>query len=170
MTESEYIDMIRLKTSVLLGCACKVGAIIGGAGKDAADALYNYSCDLGLAFQLQDDWLDVYGDERTFGKEIGGDIANNKKTFMLINAINDATGDDATELKRWIADCNPSHRADKVEAVRNIYTRLGIDKKAERAIERYTSQSLKWLDTVEISDQAKTAFTNFATMLLRRKK
>ena len=170
VTESEYIDMIRLKTSVLLGCACKVGAIIGGAGKDAADALYNYSCDLGLAFQLQDDWLDVYGDERTFGKEIGGDIANNKKTFMLINAINDATGDDATELKRWIADCDPSHRADKVEAVRNIYTRLGIDKKAERAIERYTSQTLKWLDTVEISDQAKTAFTNFATMLLRRKK
>lgn len=170
VAESEYIHMIRLKTSVLIGCACKIGAIIGGADNDAADALYNYGCDLGLAFQLQDDWLDVYGDERTFGKEIGGDIANNKKTFMLINALGEASGDIATTLKTWLADNNPAHRADKIAAVRDIYTRLGIDRKAEKAIEQYTIQSLKWLEAVKMNEQAQTAFADFATMLLRRKK
>ncbi len=170
VSEAEYIDMIRLKTSVLLGCACKVGAVIGGASETDCDALYHYGCDLGLAFQLQDDWLDVYGDPETFGKEIGGDIANNKKTYMLINAMADATGSDAEELNRWLADCNPAHRNEKIAAVRNIYNRLGISQKTEKAIARYTWQSLEWLDTVSMPEDAVAAFRNFATMLLSRKK
>lgn len=170
VTEREYIDMIRLKTSVLLGCACKVGAIIGGADDAAADALYNYGCDLGLAFQLQDDWLDVYGDPATFGKEIGGDIANNKKTYMLINALADATGDDATELRHWLNDNDPAHRADKVAAVRSIYDRLGIAAKAEKEIARYTWQSLEWLEKVPMDDEARQAFRDLATMLVGRRK
>lgn len=170
VSEDEYIGMIRLKTSVLLGCACKVGALIGGADMPAADALYNYGCDLGLAFQLQDDWLDVYGDPETFGKEIGGDIANNKKTYMLINAIASASGDDAKELDRWLADNEPSHRAGKIAGVRGVYDRLGISEKAEKAIARYTWQSLEWLDSVKMDEDAVVAFRDFATMLLSRKK
>lgn len=170
VTEREYLDMIRLKTSVLLGCACKVGAIIGGADDASADTLYNYGCDLGLAFQLQDDWLDVYGDPATFGKEIGGDIANNKKTYMLINALADATGDDAAELRHWLGDNDPAHRADKVAAVRGIYDRLGIAAKAEKAIAQYTRQSLEWLEKVPMGDEALQAFRNLATMLVGRKK
>lgn len=170
VTEREYIDMIRLKTSVLLGCACKIGAIIGGADEKSADALYRFGCDLGLAFQLQDDLLDVYGDPATFGKELGGDIANNKKTYMLINAMTEATGNDAIELKRWLADNEPAHRADKITAVRNIYDRLGIAQKAEKAIAQYTWQSLEWLEKVLMNDDARRAFRNLATMLVGRKK
>lgn len=170
VTECEYIDMIRLKTSVLLGCACKIGAIIGGADEKAADALYRYGCDLGLAFQLQDDLLDVYGDPATFGKELGGDIANNKKTYMLINAMTEATGNDAIELKHWLADNEPAHRADKITAVRNIYDRLGIAQKAGKAIAQYTWQSLEWLENVPMDDDARRAFRNLATMLVGRKK
>lgn len=170
VAEAEYIDMIRLKTSVLLGCACKVGAIIGGADDAAADTIYKYGCDLGLAFQLQDDLLDVYGDPETFGKEIGGDIANNKKTYMLINAINSAAGEDARELEKWLADTNPEHRGEKIAAVRGIYDRLGIARKAEEAIARYTWQSLEWLDAAKLDEDACVAFRNFATMLLSRKK
>ncbi len=170
VTEEEYIEMIRLKTSVLLGCACKIGAIVGGADEAAADTLYKYGCDLGLAFQLQDDWLDVYGDPKTFGKEIGGDIANNKKTYMLINAMAAAKGSDAEELGRWLADNDPAHRAEKIAAVRGIYDKLGIAQQAEKAIARYTWQSLEWLDTVKMDEEARVAFRNFSTMLLSRKK
>ena len=97
--EEEYLEMIRLKTSVLLGCACKLGAIIAGASEENADAIYNMGQYLGLAFQLQDDVLDVWGDEATFGKAVGGDIMNNKKTILLINAIlraQELDDDDAT--------------------------------------------------------------------------
>ena len=102
VTIEEYIDMIRLKTSVLIGCACKMGALIAGASEANAQALYETGLYLGLAFQLQDDVLDVWGDEATFGKAIGGDIMNNKKTFLLIGAMQKAQGDDANELRRWI--------------------------------------------------------------------
>ena len=125
VTVEEYIAMIRLKTSVLLGCACKMGALIGGADEATAQRFYEIGENLGLAFQLQDDMLDVWGDEATFGKAIGGDIMNNKKTFLLINACQRATDDNRIELALWLNTENAS-RAVKVPAVTAIYERLGF--------------------------------------------
>ena len=102
VTEDEYIEMIRLKTSVLLACALKIGAILAGASEEDADNLYRFGEKIGLAFQLQDDYLDVYGDEKVFGKAIGGDITSNKKTYMLINAFLRADASQRQELERWM--------------------------------------------------------------------
>ena len=110
VTEDEYIEMIRLKTSVLLACACKVGAIMAGASADDTDNLYKFGEKLGLAFQLQDDLLDVYGDPAVFGKNIGGDITSNKKTYMLINAFNRATPAQREELTKWVSASCASRR------------------------------------------------------------
>ncbi|MDD6777766.1 MAG: polyprenyl synthetase family protein [Bacteroidales bacterium] len=167
VTEEEYIAMIRLKTSVLLGCACKMGAIMADADAKDADRIYQYGVDLGVAFQLQDDWLDVYGDPATFGKEIGGDIMNNKKTFMLINAMNRATGADREELTHWLAAENPA-REEKVAAVTAIYTRLGISELATEAMNRYNDRALQVLDSINISEEARQQFRDFANMLMHR--
>ena len=102
VTENEYIEMIRLKTSVLLACALKTGALLADAPEEDADRLYRVGEQVGLAFQLQDDLLDVYGDPKVFGKAIGGDITSNKKTYMLINAVNRANAEQRSELTKWI--------------------------------------------------------------------
>lgn len=167
VTIDEYMEMIRLKTSVLLGCACKMGALVAGASKDDAEALYQMGVDLGLAFQLQDDWLDVWGDPKTFGKEIGGDIANNKKTFLLINAHNRAEGENANELKRWLAT-GDERRDDKVKAVTAIYERLGLKEQAREEIERYSDRALQALARVQIDVEARDAFTTLINRLTRR--
>ncbi|MCF0159809.1 MAG: polyprenyl synthetase family protein, partial [Bacteroidaceae bacterium] len=125
VTADEYIEMIRLKTSVLLACALQLGAIQAGASEQDCDLIYEFGEKFGLAFQLQDDLLDVYGDAKTFGKNIGGDILCNKKTYMLINALALAEGEVADELRKWItlADFDPK---EKIQAVTAIYDRLGI--------------------------------------------
>lgn len=165
----EYIEMIRLKTSVLLGCACKMGAIIAGASDENAQALYNVGLYLGLAFQLQDDVLDVWGDEATFGKAIGGDIMNNKKTFLLVGAMHKAQGDDATELRRWLND-DYAIRDEKVPAVTALYERLGMREAADEAIKRYNDMALDALDEVELSNEARHAFIEVIERLVARKK
>lgn len=167
--EEEYINMIRLKTSVLLGCACKMGAVIGGAEVEDAEALYRFGELVGLAFQLQDDLLDVYGDEKTFGKAIGGDILNNKKTFMLIKALELSQGEDHEELMSWINAKNPD-KSKKIAAVTDIYTRTGVKKIAEERIAQYNAEALAILEKINIKDEAKEAFRAFADMLMTRKK
>lgn len=170
VSEDEYIEMIRLKTSVLLGCACKMGAVIAGADDESADAIYQYAMNLGVAFQLQDDILDVYGDPATFGKAIGGDIMNNKKTYMLINALNLATGAVKEELTGWINAENPV-REEKVKAVTEIYNRLGIRQLAEQAMDRYNAKALEIIGQIPtLSDESKKSFVDFANMLLHRNK
>lgn len=169
VTADDYLEMIRLKTSVLLGCACKIGAIIGGADEANADALYESALNLGLAFQLQDDLLDVWGDEATFGKEIGGDIMNNKKTFLLINALQKAQDDDLGELRRWLTD-EYAIKQEKVPAVRAIYERLGLKQEAEEAIGGYCAKAIECLEKVDMSDEAKASFTQLINKLLHRDK
>lgn len=169
VTEADYIEMIRLKTSVLLGCACKMGAIIAGADEANAKALYEMGLNLGLAFQLQDDVLDVWGDEATFGKEIGGDIMNNKKTYLLINALNRAQGDDLGELRRWITD-EYAMRQEKVPAVRAIYERLGLRQLAQEAIAGYTQKALDSLQQVAMADADREEFAQFINKLVNRSK
>ena len=167
--EAEYIEMIRLKTSVLLACAMKMGAIQAGASPADQDALYRYGESLGLAFQLQDDYLDVYGDPSVFGKNIGGDITSNKKTFMLINALLKAEGQDKAELEAWIAR-KDFDRQEKVDAVTHLYTKLGIDRLARERIEYYTREALSCLDAVDTPDERKAELREYTMMMMRREK
>lgn len=167
--EAEYIEMIRLKTSVLLACAMKMGAIQAGASAADQDVLYRYGESLGLAFQLQDDYLDVYGDPSVFGKNIGGDITSNKKTFMLINALLRAEGQDKAELEAWIAR-KDFDRQEKVDAVTHLYTKLGIDRLARERIEYYTREALSCLDAVNTPDERKAELREYTMMMMRREK
>lgn len=160
VSEEEYIDMIRLKTSVLLGCACQAGAIIAGATPEKQKVLYDMGMHLGLAFQLQDDYLDVWGDPATFGKEIGGDILNNKKTFLLINAQSLAVGSDAQELSKWLGTTQKSR--EKIEAVTAIYERLGLKQRSREAIEQHSTHAAKCLSEAGMTKEAEL---NFAALI-----
>ena len=161
VAEEEYIEMIRLKTSVLLACALKMGAVVAGASDADANALYAFGEKVGLAFQLQDDLLDVYGDPKVFGKAIGGDITSNKKTFMLINAFNRADAGTRAELERWTT-ATEFDPAEKIAAVTEIYNRLGIDKLAE--------QRIKHLDELSVSDDRKAVLREYTERMMNRKK
>lgn len=169
VTVDEYINMIRLKTSVLLGCALKTGALLADGTEEDCDTLYDAGVNMGLAFQLQDDLLDVWGDPKTFGKEIGGDIMNNKKTFLLINAMQLATGDDADELRHWLNDPYTT-RDDKVPAVTALYERLGVRQLAQDAIAEYNARAVESFNRVKISDEDKQAFIDLANRLAGRSK
>lgn len=168
VTEEEYIEMIRLKTSVLLACALKIGAILADADAEDADNLYKFGEQIGLAFQLQDDYLDVYGDSQVFGKEIGGDITSNKKTYMLINAYNRANEHQRAELKKWIS-AKEFDRKEKVTAVTRLYNEIGIDKLAQDKITYYFEQSEKYLDAVKVPEDRKKELRNYAHKMMKRK-
>lgn len=169
VAEEEYIEMIRLKTSVLLACALKMGAVVAGASDADANALYAFGEKVGLAFQLQDDLLDVYGDPKVFGKAIGGDITSNKKTFMLINAFNRADARTRAELERWTT-ATEFDPAEKIAAVTEIYNRLGIDKLAEQRIKEYFEQSRQHLDELSVSDDRKAVLREYTERMMNRKK
>lgn len=166
--EDEYIEMVRLKTSVLLACALKIGGALAGAPKRDLDNLYKFGERIGLAFQLQDDFLDVYGDPRVFGKAIGGDITSNKKTYMLINAFNHANDAQREELTRWIT-AKTFDRAEKVAAVTRLYNEIGVDKLALDKIASYFEQSKKYLDAVKVDDDKKTVLRQYAEKMMSRK-
>lgn len=169
VAEEEYIEMIRLKTSVLLACALKMGAVVAGASDADANALYAFGEKVGLAFQLQDDLLDVYGDPKVFGKAIGGDITSNKKTFMLINAFNRTDAETRAELERWTT-ATEFDPAEKIAAVTEIYNRLGIDKLAEQRIKEYFEQSRLHLDELSVSDDRKAVLREYTERMMNRKK
>lgn len=164
---NEYLEMIRLKTAVLLACSLKIGALIGGAKAEDADALYNFGENLGLAFQLQDDILDVYGDPEKFGKQVGGDIISNKKTFLLIKALELAEDLDKEELTFWINEENPDV-ALKVKSVTAIYNRLGVRQLAEHQMNTYAEKALSALQNNAADTQKKETLRRFAEHLLIR--
>ena len=165
--EEEYIEMIRLKTSVLLACALKMGAILADASDEDAENLYKFGEQIGLAFQLQDDYLDVYGDTKVFGKEIGGDITSNKKTYMLINAFNLANDTQRAELQKWV-DAKDFDRAEKVAAVTRLYNEIGIGKLAQDKIAYYFEQSKKYLDAVNVPAERKEELAKYAQKMMKR--
>lgn len=167
VSEEEYIEMIRLKTSVLLACALKIGAILAGASKEDADNLYRFGEQIGLAFQLQDDFLDVYGDTRVFGKAIGGDITSNKKTFMLINALNHANEEQRRQLESWIG-ATEFDRDEKVAAVTRLYNEIGIDRMAQDKIAYYFEQSRKYLQAVSVDESRKAELAAYALRMMNR--
>lgn len=166
--EEEYIEMIRLKTSVLLACAMKIGALLADAPADDADNLYRFGEKIGLAFQLQDDYLDVYGDPAVFGKAIGGDIVSNKKTYMLINAFNRADNAQRAELERWIR-ATDFDRREKVKAVTGLYDEMGIDRLAQQKIAGYFNESKTYLDRVGVSDERKSELMRYAQRMMKRR-
>ena len=167
VTEEEYIEMIRLKTSVLLACALKMGAILADASQEDANLLYQFGEKVGLAFQLQDDLLDVYGDEKVFGKAIGGDITSNKKTYMLINAVNRANQQERTELMRWI-EAKDFDRQEKIEAVTRLYDAIGIRQLCEQKINSYFEEAKQYLDQVSVSEERKQPLRQYTAEMVHR--
>jgi len=164
----EYIEMIRLKTSVLLAAALKIGACLAGASVEDANKLYDFGVSMGLAFQLQDDWLDVYGDPKVFGKNIGGDILCNKKTYMLITALSQADDKQSEELQRWISvtDAEP---ADKISAVTHIYNEMRIGDQCMAMADSYYAEGLALLDAISLPAERKEMLKQFVCSLMNRK-
>ncbi|MEO6851080.1 MAG: polyprenyl synthetase family protein [Mucilaginibacter sp.] len=164
---SEYITMIRLKTALVLGGALQIGAIIGGASARDAALMHAFGEQLGIAFQLQDDILDVYGDPEKFGKQVGGDIIANKKTFLLISALELANGAQAAELNKWLhhMQADPHH---KVAAITRIYNQLQIRQYAEEVMQNYTEKAFQALDAINLPDEQKQYLRDFADGLMVR--
>ena len=169
VTEAEYIEMIRLKTSVLLACAAKTGALAAGAPDADAEVLYRFAERIGLAFQLQDDYLDVYGDPAVFGKKIGGDILCGKKTFLLINAYQRADAATRAVLLDLLAD-RQLPAAEKVQAVTDIYNRLGIPQLTLEAINRYYDEAHRLIATLSLPEAQWQPLWLYAQSLLGRNK
>ena len=167
VTENEYIEMIRLKTAVLLACALKMGAIMGNAPKADADALYQFGINVGLAFQLQDDLLDVYGNTATFGKNIGGDILCNKKTFMLINALRLSSNAQKTELNNWITK-KTFDPEEKIAAVTAIYDQLRLKELSEEKIHAYYNEAMNNLASLSVTPERLSTLKEVSARLMNR--
>jgi polyprenyl synthetase len=168
VTVAEYMEMIRLKTSVLLGASLEIGALIGGADSQTAHSLYEAGVELGLAFQIQDDLLDVYGDEATFGKPIGGDIINAKKTLLLLYALEQLRGSELEEL-RAILELSPEERRGQVAHVRSLYERVGVRAYATQAVEAHTARAYSLLEPLALSEEGRDLLlTLFATLAGRK--
>ncbi|WP_395808326.1 polyprenyl synthetase family protein [Daejeonella sp.] len=162
----EYLEMIRQKTAVLLAGSMQIGALIGGAVPDQANLIYEFGENLGLAFQLQDDILDVYGNPEKFGKQVGGDILSNKKTFMLIKAKELATGNTKSDLDTWLNSSDDPLA--KIKAITSIYNLLEVRKLAEIEMEEYVNKALRALDMISVNRSKKDLLRGFAEQLLIR--
>ncbi len=160
----QYIQMITLKTSVLLAASLQLGAILGGAGEGNQQHIYSFGKNLGIAFQIQDDYLDAFGDPEKFGKQIGGDILSNKKTFLLLHAIEVATANQKKEIDTLIST-NPT---DKVEKMLTIYKDCKVDEWAKELKEKYYKTALKNLEDVAVLDIRKKPLYELATYLMER--
>jgi geranylgeranyl diphosphate synthase type II len=167
--ESEYLEMIRLKTAVLVAASLKIGAIMGNASEEDANRLYNFGINIGLAFQLKDDLLDVYGDPIEFGKNIGGDILCNKKTYLLIKALENSNKEQETALKEWItAETFDSNT--KINAVKEIYDDLKLDVLVEKLIQKYYLAAIQCLSEVNVTDKRKQQLLIYTNQLMKREK
>ena len=168
---SDYLKMIGLKTAVLIACAAKMGAIIAGASETDCESLYRYGYDLGLAFQIADDWLDTYGDPAVFGKAIGGDIVNNKKSWLMTRAFEKA-GELRPDLMAAMAMPvnTEEHRSAKIDAVRKIYDTLGVGEEAKEEIIRLHGQALAHAAGLDLATEEYALLENYAQKLIGRTK
>ena len=160
--------MIRLKTAVLVAAGCRIGAIIGGSDEEDALNLYDFGNYIGLAFQLKDDLLDVYGNEASFGKKIGGDILCNKKTYLLIHTLKTAQGKDNEELMYWLGNNEKADQEDKIKAVTAIFTRLKAREICENAMKHYYDLATESLDKVKVPEARKEQLRKLAQKLMSR--
>ncbi|MCK9451765.1 MAG: polyprenyl synthetase family protein [Bacteroidales bacterium] len=168
VTLVDYLDMIRLKTAVLLGASLEIGALVASAKKQDVKAIYDFGIALGMAFQLKDDLLDVYGNQDDFGKVSGGDIAANKKTFLLLKALEIADKADHDQLTKLYNSKNPIAEAEKISAVKAIYEKLEIKQTVEAAMEDYYQQAIRFLRNVDASEDKKEDLASFASFLYTR--
>lgn len=169
VTEEEYMEMIRLKTSVLLAASLKMGALVAGAPIKQQELIYDLGISMGLAFQLEDDLLDVYGDPSVFGKAIGGDILCGKKTFMLIKARSQAKDELRDSLEKWISSTD-SKNEEKIQAVTRIYDALDIRSQAMEKIQTLTDDALKTLDLLDVDESLKSVLRSLVQKLSNRNK
>ena len=163
----EYIKMIRLKTSVLIGFSMEMGGLLASAPAEVSDSLYRIGETIGLGFQLKDDLLDVYGDPEKFGKQPGGDILANKKTYLLIKAFERATGSTLASLEKWV-DATDYDAAEKVQAVTAIYDSLGLKAETEAVIASYFDTAFMEIQSLAISEEQKSALVKFMSGLVDR--
>lgn len=167
VTIAEYLKMIEYKTAVLVGAAMQMGAIIANASDEAQKAIYDFGKNLGIAFQLQDDYLDAFGDPERFGKQIGGDIIENKKTYLYLKALEFSDETNKLQLGH-LYSINPTDPSDKIETVKQLFESSGSAQETKSAIEAYTSKAFAVLESLEISDQNKEALRNFGQDLMNR--
>lgn len=167
VTIPEYLQMIEYKTAVLVGTAMKMGAIVAEASNEDQNAIYEFGKNLGIAFQLQDDYLDAFGNPETFGKQIGGDIIENKKTYLYLKAL-ELSDDTQKEELRHLYSLNPKDNTDKIEIVKSIFEASGSSNASKAAIELYTNKAFTVLETLSISEANKTVLRNFGTALMTR--
>ena len=163
----DYLHMIRLKTAILLGGALKIGAMIGGSSPEDANLLYSFGEKMGIAFQLQDDILDVYGDPKKIGKQIGGDILSNKKTFMLIKAQELTQNETRKTLNSWLTNTKANPQ-EKIKEVTAIYDQLHIRQLTEQTMNQFIQSAFLALDQLRVDRNKKAALQNFAKQLLMR--
>lgn len=164
----EYLNMIRLKTAVLLATAFQIGALMADADEKQTSLMYDFGVCIGIAFQLRDDFLDVYGDEATFGKAIGGDILCHKKTFLSITAFQNADGDTLEELKEWFY-AEDKNSQEKVARVTEIYNRLNVPQLCEKMIDSYSQKAMKILDELCLLKEKRDFLQAMAQKLMKRK-
>jgi geranylgeranyl diphosphate synthase type II len=164
---NNYLQMIELKTAVLLAAALKMGSIIGNASAENANYMYEFGRNIGIAFQLQDDILDVYGNQENFGKMVGGDIACNKKTFLLLKSLELANPLQQDELKHWL-ESNDANSEPKINAIKNLYNQLNIRYHAENVMKDYFEKALNYLNKTTLTAEHKSHFIDFANQLMIR--
>ncbi len=162
----DYLEMIEGKTGSLIGAAVKIGAIIGGASDKDAEKMYEFGVMTGLAFQIQDDWLDTFGDSTTFGKPIGGDIINAKKTYLYVAALEESS--ETAKALRAAYEIPAGEM--RVKAVTRLYEKLGMNEKCKKAVGHYSAKALKALNSTSLGEEEKEAFRKLAEKLVGRKK
>ncbi|WP_297510098.1 polyprenyl synthetase family protein [Flavobacterium sp.] len=168
VTLDEYLKMIEYKTAVLVGSALKMGAIVAGASAENANLIYDFGCNLGIAFQLQDDYLDAFGDPLTFGKQVGGDIIENKKTYLYLKAMEFASASDKEQLAHLFS-IQPLDNTDKINSVKELFRTTGAAAATQAAIKAFTFKSFETLEQMEISAEKKMMLRSFGEKLMNRK-
>jgi geranylgeranyl diphosphate synthase type II len=168
VTIPEYLKMIEYKTAVLVGAAMKMGAIVAKASIEDQNKIYDFGKNLGIAFQLQDDYLDAYGNPESFGKQVGGDIIENKKTYLFLKALELSDTNQNQELVKLYNDCN-SNNEDKIAKTKQIFDATGASMATKQIIEEYTENAFKLLDTISISSEKKALLKQFGIALMNRK-
>jgi len=167
VTQPEYIKMIDYKTAVLIGAAMKMGAIVAGASETCKDNIYEFGRNLGIAFQLQDDYLDAFGDPKTFGKQVGGDIIANKKTFLYLKAVEKSELSEAETLQHLFS-ISPKDPSDKIETVKEIFKTSGAAEATIFEIEKYTAKANTVLKEIKLSEEKKAQLREFGDWLMKR--
>lgn len=168
VTIPEYLKMIEYKTAVLVGAAMKMGAIVAETSTENADAIYDFGLNLGIAFQLQDDYLDAFGDPETFGKQVGGDIIENKKTYLYLKALEFSKAEEKEQLLHLFS-IHPTDNTDKIQSVKQIFTQTGADAATKQAIQDFTLKAFQTLDKMNISEDKKVILKAFGNKLMSRK-